>query len=224
MAVSGTTSFAPEITDLLEEASARAGVDVRGGEEYRGAMRALNLMLIDLNNRGLNLFAIEQVILAVTANDAEYTLPADTMDLISSVWRDDNGIDTRIERMGVGTWASISNKSQVGNRPTRLYVERLVAAPVVHLWPVPQVDGDLVYWRLRRLNDAGNPDNTIDVNYRFWPAMACGWAYFLALQHPEIPLDRVAFLNQNYENTLAMAMEEDRDRSSFYIGIWTKRV
>ena len=52
---------------------------------------------------------------------------------------------------------------------------------------------------------------------RFLPALTCGLSYQLAMKNPGIPMDRIAMLKANYEEKLAMAMEEDRERANLHI-------
>lgn len=216
MATSGTTDFNPDVATLIEEAFDRAGYEGRSGYEYRMALRTLNFLTAEWANLGLNLWTVEQGSQALTIGDGDYTLPADTIDVIDYVIRDSNNKDYRIERIGVGSWAALNDKFQ-RNRPSQIFVERLVDAPVVHLWPVPNDTYTLVYWRLRRIQDAGTPSNTMDIPYRFMPAMAAGLAYYLAMKKFDVTAARLDKLEQNYKEQLDYAMAEDRGRESFWI-------
>lgn len=220
MTTSGTTSFAPEIGDLLEEAASRAGIELRSGYDYQSAARSLNLLLTDMANRGLNLFSVDNSTLSITAGNGQYNLPADTVDVIAMMIRDGNNIDYNIERIGVGTWANIANKT-IQARPVQAWVERLRDQPRINLWPVPNANFTLAYWRMRRLQDAGSPHNTPDVPFRFWPALTSGLAYYLAMKGAD--LQRISFLKAAFEEDLTRATLEDRGRESFFIGIWTGR-
>lgn len=216
MATSGTTSFAPDIATLIEEAFDLAGYEGRSGYEYRTAARSMNFLMAEWSNIGLNLWAIDQDSIALVAGQQQYDLPLDTVDVIDQCIRISD-TDYRITRVGVGTWASISNKSQENARPNQVYIERLIE-PVVNVWPIPDNDNcSLVYWRLRRLEDAGTPDKTPDVPYRFLPALSAGLAWKLAMKRREIDFNRVQMLKGAYEEQLGMAMAEDRGRESFFI-------
>lgn len=216
MATSGTTSFAPDIATLIEEAFDLAGYEGRSGYEYRTAARSMNFLMAEWSNIGLNLWAIDQDSIALVAGQQQYDLPLDTVDVIDQCIRISD-TDYRITRVGVGTWASISNKSQENNRPNQVYIERLIE-PVINVWPIPDNDNcSLVYWRLRRLEDAGTPDKTPDVPYRFLPALSAGLAWKLAMKRREIDFNRVQMLKGAYEEQLGMAMAEDRGRESFFI-------
>lgn len=218
MATSGTATFNLEIGDLIEEAAARAGVDVRSGFAWQGAVRTLNLILSDWASRGLNLFQIDEETVSLVANTAQYTLAADTVDVLDMAVRED-GSDYRVDRVGVGTWAQIYNKSQTGPRPNRAWIERLTASTVMHVWPVPDRAGTVVYWRLRRIEDAGTAANNPDVPFRFLPCLTSGLAYYLALKNQGADLNRVEMLKRLYEEEMIRAQSADRGRESFFLGV-----
>jgi len=93
-----------------------------------------------------------------------------------------------------------------------------VQYPTFTLWPVPNVSStyELVYWRLRRMLDAGNGVNTQDIPFRFLPAMVAGLAYYVALKIPEAA-ERIPMLKQMYDEAWQQASDEDRDKASWRI-------
>ena len=218
MTTSGTTAFAPNLIECIEEASERAGFEIRSGYEFRTAVRSLNFLLIEWANRGLNLWAIDQQTVVLTTGTAQYTLPSDTVDTLEHEIRIASGsggyTDLYVEKFTVSQWAQIPNKLTQG-RPINCYVQRLEAAPVINFWPVPDQAYTFIYWRLRRLQDAGTGTNTPDVPFRFLPALVAGLAYQIAVKK-NAPLDRVQGLKAMYDEAWQMASDEDRDRSSFF--------
>ena len=87
----------PDMPEIFEEAFERAGLEMRTGYDLKTARRSLNLLTLEWQNRGLNLFTIEAGTLAVTAGTATYTLPTDTIDIIEHQIRTGTGtnqIDT----------------------------------------------------------------------------------------------------------------------------------
>ena len=219
MATSGTTAFDMDFTEIAEEAWERAGREMRSGYDLRTARRSMNLMTIEWQNRGLNLWTIDSGTQTLTAGTAQYTLPADTIDLLDHVIRTDAGnttpqADLTISRIGVSTYASIPNKLTRG-RPIQVWVERLRAAPRINLWPVPDdsTTYTFVYWRLRRVEDAGNGVETADMNFRFLPCLVAGLAYHIAMKVPELA-DRMTMLKAAYEEQYALAAGEDREKTS----------
>ena len=214
MPTSGTASYSIDAFELIEEAAERAGVEIRGGYEFMSAVRSLNLLAAEWANRGINLWTVDQETAAVSTGVARYALPADTVDIITQHVRL-GATDFRVERIGVGSYASIAQKTQVG-RPTQCYVERLADVPYINLWPVPDQNYTLIYWRMRRIQDITAGGQTADIPYRFWPPLVSGLAYYIALKKVEAT-GRVQLLKQIYEEEFERAAYEDRGRESFRI-------
>jgi hypothetical protein len=222
MATSGTAAFNMDLTELVEEAFERAGSEMRTGYDLRTARRSLNLMFTDWSNRGINLWTVEQGSQVLTAGTGTYTLPADTVDLLEHVIRTDAGssanqADLSVSRVSVSTYASIPNKLTTG-RPVQIYIDRQTSAPSINLWPIPDTAQTytLVYWRLRRIQDAGNGVNTMDVPFRFLNCLTAGLAYYLALKLPN-GLERISLLKQQYDEAWELAATEDREKATFQL-------
>lgn len=219
MATSGTAAFNLDLTELVEEAYARCGTELRSGWDLRTARISLNLLFADWSNRGLNMWTFEQGSITLVPGQAEYDLPADTVDLLEHVIRTGTGnaatqADLTITRISVSTYASIPNKL-LQARPIQVWIERGQAAPRVHLWPIPDASQPytFVYWRLRRIDDAGSGVNTMDVPFRFIPCMVAGLAYYLAMKVPG-GLERLGILKEQYEMAWQLASDEDREKAS----------
>lgn len=217
MSTSGTTSFNPDLTEIIEEAYARTGYAGRTGWDFRTARMSMSLVLSELANRGLNLWTVASGTISLVPGTATYNLPDDTVDLIEHVVRTTSGTsqtDLAISRISVSTYASIPAKTNTG-RPIQCYINRQSPTPTITLWPIPDSSTPytLVYWRLRRLQDAGNGGNTQDVPFRFVPALIAGLAYHLAMKVPG-GLERVAMLKAQYDEALMLAEGEDRERAA----------
>jgi len=217
MATSGTTAFDMDFTEIAEEAWERAGREMRSGYDLRTARRSMNLMTIEWQNRGINLWTIDEGTISLTTGTSEYDLPADTIDLLEQVIRTGAGnqstqSDLTISRISVSTYASIPNKLSRG-RPIQVWIERLRDNPKINVWPVPDSDDyTFRYWRLRRIEDAGSGIQTADMNFRFLPCLVAGLAYHIAMKVPELA-DRVSMLKQVYDEQFAMAAAEDREKT-----------
>ena len=218
MATSGTTAFDMDFTEIAEEAWERAGREMRSGYDLRTARRSMNLMTIEWQNRGINMWTIDEGTLSLTQGTSEYTLPADTIDLLEQQIRTGSGnvatqSDLTISRISVSTYASIPNKLTQG-RPIQVFVERLRDAPKINVWPVPD-NNDYIfyYWRMRRIEDAGTGVNTADMNFRFFPCLVAGLAYYIAMKEPEL-MARVPMLKDAYEEQFGLAAGEDREKTS----------
>ena len=216
MTTSGTTSFDMDFTEIAEEAWERAGREMRSGYDLRTARRSMNLLTIEWQNRGINMWTIDSGSVSLTNGTGQYTLPADTIDLLEQVVRTGNvstQSDLTISRISVSTFASIPNKLTTG-RPVQVWVERLRDAPRINIWPVPDSnDYTFVYWRMRRVEDAGSGIQTADMNFRFFPCLVAGLAYYIALKVPEL-MPRVDMLKAVYEEQFQLAAGEDREKAS----------
>lgn len=219
MSTSGTTAFNLDLSEIVEEAFERCGAELRTGYDLKTARRSLNLMFADWANRGVNLWTVEQGSIPLVQGTATYNLPDDTVDLLEHVIRTGAGnvstqADLTITRISVSTYASIPNKLTQA-RPIQVYIDRLSPTPTVTVWPTP--DGSqtytFVYWRLRRIQDAGNGVNTMDVPFRFLPCMVAGLAYHLAMKIPGA-LERLPVLQQQYDAAWQTAADEDRDKAA----------
>ena len=115
MATSGTATFNMDFTEIAEEAWERAGREMRSGYDLRTARRSMNLLTIEWQNRGINMWTIDEGTVSLVEGTATYALPADTIDLLEHVIRTNSGnvstqSDLSISRISVSTYASIPNK------------------------------------------------------------------------------------------------------------------
>lgn len=234
MTTSGTASFNLDLNDLVEEAYERAGLELRTGYDFRTARRSMNLLTIEWANRGINLWTIEQGEIPLITGQSTYNLPVDTIDLLDQVIRTGTGqqqVDVNISRISESTYSTIPTKNALG-RPIQVWINRQSGAtypatstnpppgvnyPKIVIWPTPNDPGDqytFVYWRLRRVQDAGNGVTTQDIPFRFLPAMVAGLAYYIAMKKPEVTPDRIMMLKGDYEEQFQRAADEDREKAS----------
>lgn len=216
------------LNDVIEEAFERAGQEIRTGYDFRTARRSLNLLTIEWASKGINMWEIEQGEIAMVQGQIVYDLPVDTIDLLEQVIRTQSGInqtDININRISVSTYSTIPNKNAQG-RPIQVWINRQSGAtvpsgvttevqyPQINVWPCPDQSNyyTFVYWRLRRIQDAGNGVNTQDIPFRFLPALVSGLAYYLAMKIPEA-YPRLADLKAIYDEQFQIAADEDREKA-----------
>lgn len=308
MSTTGTTTFNPNLNELVEEAYERCGRELRSGYDLRTARRSLNLLVTEWANQGINLWTVEQGAIPLYANQITYPLPINTVDLVETIVRTGvgtNQVDINISRISVSTYSTIPNKLATG-RPIQIYIDRqggqtytftgtLAATinstvttipmtslnqvpyagyanidsetvyyygtstqaenvatgvsayatlnnvvrgqnnttaashsagaavtntkfPNVTVWPAPEQGSittpyyTLVYWRLRRMQDAGNGINVEDIPFRFQEAMVAGLAYKLSMK-VEGGLERMAMLKAQYDQAWELASTEDREKA-----------
>jgi len=294
MTTTGSTLFNMDFTEIAEEAWERAGREMRSGYDLRTARRSMNLMTIEWQSKGINMWTMEQGIINLTPGLATYALPTNTIDLLEHVIRTGSNTvstqaDLTISRISVSTYATIPNKLSQA-RPIQVWIQRLsgetnptnsvlvgaitatdttitlntivglagsgfmrlgtediyytyvsgntlggvfrgqnnttAAAqadgtavfvpqlPAVTVWPTPDnsTPYQFVYWRLRRVQDAGAGVETADMNFRFLPALVAGLAYHIAIKVPEL-MPRIEMLKQIYNETFEIAAGEDREKA-----------
>jgi hypothetical protein len=295
MTTTGSTLFNMDFTEIAEEAWERAGREMRSGYDLRTARRSMNLMTIEWQNRGINMWTMEQGVINLTPGLATYALPTDTIDLLEHVIRTGSNTastqaDLTITRISVSTYATIPNKLSQA-RPIQVWIQRLsgqtnpttsvldgaitstattitlntvvglagagfirlntediyytyisgntlggvyrgqnnttAAAqadgtavfvpqlPAVTVWPTPDnsTPYQFVYWRLRRVQDAGAGVETSDMNFRFLPCLVAGLAYHIAIKTPDL-MPRIPMLKQIYDETFEIAAGEDREKAA----------
>jgi hypothetical protein len=295
MSTTGTTSFNLDMNDLIEEAFERVGKELRTGYDFKTARRSLNLLTIEWANRGINLWTVEQGVIPMVTGQAMYPYPADTIDLMDMVIRQNNGTsnqqDINISRIAEPTYMSLPNKLAQG-RPIQVYINRqsgqenlsgaLLSAnisstattidltstsgltssgfikidsetisypningnqlincargqngttaaahtanatvtvqnlPCINVWPTPNSPGSqytFVYYRLRRIQDAGSGIYVQDIPFRFIPCMVAGLAYQLSTKLPDVDMNRIPMLKMDYEEQFRLAAEEDREKA-----------
>lgn len=229
MTTSGTSAFNLNLNELIEESFERCGAELRTGYDLRTARRSLNLLTIEWANRGINLWTIEQGSIPLVQGQIVYDLPIDTIDLLEHVVRTQTGqqqTDITINRISIDTYSTIPNKNAQG-RPIQVWINRQsgadypvtgVANPQINVWPAPDQDNyyTFVYWRLRRLQDAGDGVTTQDIPFRFLPCLVAGLAYHLSLKVPGA-LERSVNLKMQYEELWQQAADEDREKAPLRI-------
>jgi hypothetical protein len=220
------SDFNLDLNAIIEEAFERCGAELRTGYDFRTARRSLNLLTMDWANRGINMWTIEQGEQLLTYNDGTYDLPVDTVDLLDHVIRTGTGTnqtDINITRISVSTYAMIPNKNATG-RPIQVWIERRTGAtdsvnttvpPRFTVWPKPDnsTTYTFVYWRLRRMQNAGDGINGQDIPFRFLPCMVAGLAYYLSLKISGAEA-RTPMLKAMYDEAWELASTEDREKAA----------
>ena len=209
MATSGSRDFTLDVSDIIEEAYERCGLEVRTGYDARTARRSMNLMFADWANRGVNLWTVRQATTTLTQGQSIETLGQDVVDLLEVVVRR-AGTDFNITKVSRGDYLSVPNKTTQG-RPSQYYFNRQIT-PQITLWPTPENSTDqLVYYYVRRIEDADASVNDVELPFRFLPCAAAGMAYYIALKKSP---ERVQLLKTVYEEEFQRAADEDEDRVS----------
>ena len=216
MTTSNSTDFEPNVTEFIEEAYERCGLELRTGYDLKTAIRSVNLMLAEWANRGLNQWTIQQDTQTVTQGTANYTLNSNVIDILDLVVRrtvNNVQTDISISRVGRSAYLNIPNK-ETQARPSQYFLDKTIA-PVLKVWPTPENSTDiLVFNKIIRMDDADAATNTMDMPFRFYPCFAAGLAYYIAIKRAP---EKVQLLKQAYEEEFERAMSTDEDKASFRI-------
>ena len=223
MAVSGSTNFEPNITEFIEEAYERCGLELRTGYDLKSAIRSANIMLAEWANRGLNQWTINTGTQTVTQGTESYNLGTDVIDVLDVVVRRTTGTETtdiRLDRVSRAEYFNIPNKA-TQSRPSQFFLDKQ-NNPKLFLYPTPENSTDIIrFTKLTRLDDADNARNTMDIPFRFYPCFAAGLAYYLSIKRAP---ERTPELKAIYEEEFRRAADQDEDRASFKIRPFTRGV
>ena len=197
MTTSGTRAFNLDVGEIIEEAYERCGLEVRTGYDAKTARRSLNL------------WTVTQATQTLTQGAAQYTLGTDVVDVLEMVLRRNN-TDYEMDRISRGEYVTLPNKTTQG-RPSQFYFDRSIA-PVINLWATPDSSSDsIIYYYVRRIEDAGTLVNTTDMPFRFYPCMVSGLAYYMAMKRAP---ERLQLLKAVYDEEFQRAADEDIERVS----------
>ena len=223
MATSGTYVFNLDLADVMEEAFEKAGRELRSGYDYKTARRSLNLLMLEWQNRGLNLWTVRDTTLTLTAGTTSYDLPDYVLDVVEGFIRTNPGnissqFDQSMSRVSVSDYSQLSNKL-TQSKPLQYYIESKPSGVRLHVWPSPdsQATYTFGYYYMERIEDTGSPaSNNMDVPARFLPCLVSGLAYQLSTKYADSAA-RSQFLKAEYEEQFSLAADSDRDKSSLYI-------
>jgi hypothetical protein len=216
MTTSGTYTFSLDIDEVIQEAMEMIGGEQTLGHDPKSARRSINLLLQDWQNRGILLWTANTTVVSVTTSVTAYDLDSSIIDVTEAVFTRDN-TDIQIQRISYEEYLKIPNKGQTG-RPSQYTIRRGRDNPTVYLWPIPENSTDtLKLEQVRYMQDVNKSAvQTADISRRFLPCLTVGLSYFMSMKRPGIDAGRIQFLKLEYEERLARAMNEDRERASAY--------
>ena len=221
MTTSSSKDFELDLADYVEEAFERCGLELRTGYDLKSATRSLNLMLAEWANRGLNQWTIAQKTIDMVKDTTSYTIDSSnataTIDVLDVFIRETIGstaTDVPLSRLSRAQYAHISTKSTTG-KPNQYFINKVIS-PTVTVWPAPDKNSTYVLHLnvLTRMDDADVGANTMDMPFRFYPCLAAGLAYYMAIKRAP---EKVGMLKQMYEEEFNRALSQDEERSSFRV-------
>tara|TARA_R100001224_G_scaffold112676_2_gene95749 strand:- start:979 stop:1674 length:696 start_codon:yes stop_codon:yes gene_type:complete len=221
MPTSGSKDFELDVADYVEEAFERCGLELRTGYDLKSTNRSLNLLLAEWANRGLNQWTIAEKTITMVKDTSTYNVDSTNataaIDVLDAFIRESIGgsnTDVPLSRLSRSDYANISVKTTTG-KPNQFFVNKQIT-PTISVWPTPDKNSTYTVHLnvLTRMDDADVGTNTLDVPFRFYPCLAAGLAYYLALKR--VP-EKVQLLKGLYEEEFARAMAQDEDRASFRV-------
>jgi|TARA_Y100000052_G_C2937533_1_gene78419 hypothetical protein len=220
MATSGTTTFNLDLSDIMEEAYELCGLTMRSGYDYRTARRALNLIFLEWQNKGLNLWKIEQATQALTAGTSSYAAETSALEIVDAFIRTDSGdtdkqFDQQLTRIS-RTEYNHQAKKLLQSKPTQFFADKGTSGINIVLWATPDSAQTytLVYDYIKRIEDAGNvASNNADVPAKYLPCLTYALAYNIACKEPEA-LNRVNMIRGRYLELWNEVSESDRERAA----------
>ena len=217
MSTSGTYDFSMDIDEVIQEAMEMIGGEPTLGHEPKSARRSINLLLSDWQNRDIMLWTAETSVFTVSVSTTTYSLASSSIDVLEAVVNRDS-TDIQLERISMQEYLKIPNKKQTG-RPTQYAVRHERDNPVIYLWPLPENSTDQVKIELIRYMQDVNKSavQTADISRKFLPCLSAGLAYYMSMKRPNVDMNRIAMIKTEYEERLARALTEDRERTSLYI-------
>ena len=220
MATSGTTAFNLDLSDIMEEAYDLCGLVMRSGYDYRNARRALDLIFLEQQNKGLNLWTIAQATQTLTAGTSSYAAETSALEIIDAFIRTDSGDTTkqfdqqltRISRTEYNHQAKKLNRA----KPTQFFADKGTSGINIVLWSTPDAAQTytLVYDYIKRIEDTGVPaSNNADVPARYLPCLTYALAFNIASKSPEAQL-RIPMIKARYDELWNEVSDADRERAS----------
>tara|TARA_R110002020_G_scaffold457420_1_gene674322 strand:- start:680 stop:1384 length:705 start_codon:yes stop_codon:yes gene_type:complete len=214
-----TADFDLSISEIVEEAFERCGLQDRSGYELKTARRSLNLLLAEWSNRGLNLWTIKKQTAALAADTTSLSGTAlygaganaasEIVEITDMVIRDSSNNEYSCSPISRSTYLNYTVKTSNG-RPTQFYFEKTIN-PTLYLYPAADVAYTVVYYAMLRMKDSGAYTNNAEIPFSFLPCLTAGLAYYIALKYAP---ERTQILKIAYEEEFRRAADTNRGNVS----------
>ena len=230
---SETTSFNPQIDEIIEEAYERTGVlGTRTGYQLRSARRSLNILFQEWQNRGVHLWKVELAKVPLVLGQDEYSYATDTTNfpnditsVLEAFYRNNSNtaapVDIALTQISRSQYNATPNKLTQGT-PSQYYVDRKIN-PSIYLYATPSSSVSstttpssfqFCFYYLAKIQDVGSYNYTSDVVNRFFPCMISGLAYYLS---QKVSPERSGELERRYESEMLRALDADNQGTSSFI-------
>ncbi|MDK1039176.1 MAG: hypothetical protein QGD91_09720 [Actinomycetota bacterium] len=218
MASTSSFLFDPNLATIADEAVERAGLNLQEitGEHIISIRRSAGFMLSSWANRGHRQWTFEQIEHTVVPGEVSFDLPVGSIEVQNAVVRR-NGVDTEIYPISREDYLILHDKNLIG-RPDRYFIDRRrdtdgTNRVQVFFWLAGENSTDIIIMNVyKQIQDVGNPQNTLDIPFRFQEAFVAELAAKVALKWNEAKWEALQTLASD-EWTLAH--DEDRDTAPF---------
>jgi hypothetical protein len=138
-----------------------------------------------------------------------------------------NSREITMSRLNRDDYTNLPNKNFTANQPYQYWFNRTVPNPEIYLWPAPSDPFvQMTVWYSKQVMNVGDLTNELQIPQRWYLAVINMLAHQMAMELPQVPMDRVQYLEAQAEKSLALAEAEERDRSPIYfapnIGVYTR--
>jgi hypothetical protein len=213
---SGTTDFSLDVDELIEDALESVGGEHTSGNEARKIRRKLNLILIELQNKGVPINKVDNESVTLIDGQSEYDLDPSISSVLQLNYKQ-NDVEVPLTRYGEKDYHQIPVKS-TSSRSSVWSTRRGTNNVTLRLWPTPNADTDSVEMLVaRRIEDVTASYQRLDLPYRFLPLLSRWLAYEVALMRDGVDPQKRQELKMNYMESMTDTFDEDRERVDMVI-------
>ena len=138
-----------------------------------------------------------------------------------------NSRELQMSRLNRDDYTNLPNKNFTANQPYQFWFDRTIPVPQIYLWPTPSdAFVQMTVWYSRQIMDVGALTDELEIPQRWYEAIIMNLAHRLSLELPQVPMDRVQYLEKMAAQYLNEAEQEERDKSPIYwapnISVYTK--
>jgi hypothetical protein len=129
-----------------------------------------------------------------------------------------NSREIQMSRLNRDDYTNLPNKNFTANQPFQYWFDRTIPKPTIYLWPTPNSNFvQMTVWYSRQIMDVGSLSGELEVPQRWFEAVIMNLAHRMSLELPQVPLDRIQYLEKMAMAYLSDAEAEERDRSPIYL-------
>ena len=128
-----------------------------------------------------------------------------------------NSLEVQMSSLNRDDYTNLPNKNFTANQPYQYWFDRTIPQPTIYVWPTPSTAFvQIVCWYSRQIEDVGSLTDELEIPQRWYEAVQMMLAHRMALELPQVGIDRVQYLEKMADKFLADAESEERDRSPIY--------